>query len=106
MHPVDKLANLLEVDMTKYWTPTRGSYLSHVSKARIAEVVSMAVSPEAAVPLAVMKKEEAAAAAELRLVGTGWIPEVLAYRDVADLSGDDDQSAEETDEKEEDGFSI
>ena len=106
MHPVDKLANLLEVDMTKYWTPTRGSYLSHVSKARIAEVVSMAVSPEAAVPLAVMKKEEAAAAAELRLVGTGWIPEVLAYRDVADLSGDDDQSAEETDETEEDGLSI
>jgi ParB family chromosome partitioning protein len=90
VHPINKLADLLKVDMTKYWTPTRGSYLSHVSKARIAEVVSMAVSPEAAAPLAAMKKEEAAAAAELRLAGTGWIPEVLANRDVSDLSADDD----------------
>jgi len=66
----------------------------------------MAVSPEAAAPLAAMKKEEAAAAAELRLVGTGWIPEVLAYRGVADLSGDNGQSAMETDETDEDGLSI
>jgi ParB family transcriptional regulator, chromosome partitioning protein len=103
VHPVNKLADLLEVDMTKYWTPTRGRYLSHVSKARIAEVVSTAVSPEAAAPLAAMKKEEAAAAAELRLAGTGWIPEVLANRDVSELSADDDQSAVET---EEDSLSI
>jgi ParB family chromosome partitioning protein len=60
-HPVNALADLLEVDMTKYWTPTQGSYLNHVSKARIAEVVPTAVSPEAAAPLAGMKKDDAAA---------------------------------------------
>ena len=66
----------------------------------------MAVSPEAAAPLAAMKKEEAAAAAELRLAGTGWTPEVLENRDVSNHSADDDQSAEETEETEEDGLSI
>jgi ParB family chromosome partitioning protein len=93
-HPVNKLADLLEVDMAKYWTPTRGSYLNHVSKARITEVVSTAVSPEAAAPLAGMKKEEAAAAAELRLAGTGWIPEVLAKRSASDSAADDNQTDE------------
>jgi ParB family chromosome partitioning protein len=96
-HPVNTLADLLDVDMTKYWTPTQGSYLNHVSKARIAEVVSTAVSPEAAAPLAGMKKGDAAATAELRLAGTGWLPEVLTKRDASDDVADDDQTEEQAD---------
>jgi ParB family chromosome partitioning protein len=96
-HPVNALADLLEVDMTKYWMPTQGSYLKHVSKARIAEVVSTAVSPEAAAPLAAMKKDDAAATAELRLAGTGWLPEVLARRDASDGAADDNQTEERAD---------
>jgi ParB family transcriptional regulator, chromosome partitioning protein len=67
----------------KYWTPTRETYLNHVSKARIVEVVANAVSPEAAASLASMKKDEAAAAAEIRLSESGWIPEVLTNRETA-----------------------
>jgi ParB family chromosome partitioning protein len=100
-HPVNALADLLEVDMTKYWTPTQSSYLNHVSKARIAEVVSTAVSPEAAAPLAAMKKGDAAATAELRLVGTGWLPELLVKRDVSDGFPDEYLSDELTDPEDE-----
>jgi len=96
-HPVNALADLLEVDMTKYWTPTQSSYLNHVSKARIAEVVSTAVSPEAATSLAAMKKGDAAATAELRLAGTGWLPEVLVKRDTSDGAADDHQNDEVAD---------
>ncbi|WP_456291056.1 ParB/RepB/Spo0J family partition protein [Paraburkholderia nemoris] len=79
-HPVNALADMLELDMTKYWTPTRASYLNHVPKSRIVEVVSAAVSPEAAAPLAAMKKDAAAEAAQLRLAQSGWLPEVLTNR--------------------------
>jgi ParB family chromosome partitioning protein len=82
-HPINALCDVLNVDMAKYWTPTRETYLNHVSKARIVEVVANAVSPEAAAPLASMKKDEAAAAAEIRLSESGWIPEVLTNRETA-----------------------
>ncbi|MFM0564026.1 chromosome partitioning protein ParB, partial [Paraburkholderia sediminicola] len=49
-HPVNVLMDLLNVDMTQYWTPTRTGYLNHVSKARIVDVVAQALSPEAAAP--------------------------------------------------------
>ncbi len=91
-HPINKLADLLDVDMTKYWTPTQDSYLNHVSKARIAEVVSTAVSPNAAAPLAAMKKNEAAATAERRLAGTGWLPKVLAKQDASISAAEADES--------------
>ncbi|WP_144021230.1 hypothetical protein [Caballeronia sordidicola] len=46
------------------------------------EVVANAVSPEAAAPLASMKKDEAAAA-EIRFSESRWIPEVLTNREAA-----------------------
>jgi ParB family chromosome partitioning protein len=88
-HPINALCDVLNVDMAKYWTPTRETYLNHVSKARIVEVVSNAVSPEAAAPLASMKKDEAAAAAEIRLSESGWIPEVLTNRETAKVYSDE-----------------
>jgi ParB family chromosome partitioning protein len=94
-HPINTLCDVLAVDMTKYWTPTRETYLNHVSKARIVEVVSNAVSPEAATPLASMKKDEAAAA-EIRLSESGWIPEVLTNRETAKVcSYENDDEADE-----------
>ena len=104
---INALAGALNLDMTKYWTPTRASYLDHVSKARIAEVVSEAVSPKAAAELGKMKKADAAAAAALRLAKVAWVPEILADRetpatpawesrddaDEDDEAGDDDADA-------------
>lgn len=67
--------------MTKYRTPTQSNYPNRVLKSRIAEVVSTAVSPEAAAPLAGMEKENAAATAEIRIADTAWLPEARAKRD-------------------------
>jgi len=78
---INALADALNLDMTKYWKPTRTTYFEHVSKARIAEVVSAAVSPKVATDLAKMKKADAAAAAELRLANVAWLPEILTDRD-------------------------
>jgi ParB family transcriptional regulator, chromosome partitioning protein len=80
-HAINALAGALNLDMTRYWTPTRATYFDHVSKARIAEVVSAAVSPKAASDLDNMKKADAAAAAELRLAKTAWLPEILTDRE-------------------------
>lgn len=48
-----------------------------------------------------MKKGDAAATAELRLAGTGWLPEVLAKRDGSDSVADVYQSDEITDPEDE-----
>ncbi|MGF6641346.1 hypothetical protein OKW39_008563 [Paraburkholderia sp. MM6662-R1] len=66
------ISTALQLDMTRYWTPTRASYFDHVSKARIAEVVTTALSPKVASDLSKMKKVDAAAAAELRLAKSAW----------------------------------
>ncbi|PXX07152.1 ParB family chromosome partitioning protein [Paraburkholderia tropica] len=81
-HAINALASALNVDMTRYWTPTRTSYFDHVSKARVAEVVASAVSPKVATDLGKMKKADAAAAAELRLAKVAWVPEILTDREI------------------------
>ncbi|MFM0013336.1 ParB N-terminal domain-containing protein [Paraburkholderia sediminicola] len=81
-HSINALASALNLDMTRYWTPTRASYFDHVSKARIAEVVASAVSSKVAADLGKMKKADAAAAAELRLVKAAWVPEILTDREI------------------------
>ncbi|VWB25698.1 ParB-like nuclease domain protein [Burkholderia aenigmatica] len=83
-HAINALADALNLDMARYWTPTRTAYFDHVSKARIAEVVSGAVSPKIAADLAKMKKSDAAAAAaaELRLAKVAWLPEILTDREI------------------------
>ncbi len=79
---INALAGALHLDMTRYWTPTRATYFDHVSKARIAEVVASAVSPKIAADLGKMKKADAAAAAELRLVKAAWVPEILTDTEI------------------------
>jgi ParB family chromosome partitioning protein len=71
------LVDLLDLDMTRYWTATASSYFSRVTKALIAEAVAEGVSPEAAEPLAGLDKASMAARAEELLSGTGWLPPLL-----------------------------
>jgi ParB family transcriptional regulator, chromosome partitioning protein len=71
------LAQGLKLDMSKWWKATASSYFGSVSKDRIAEVVTEAVSPEAAIPLEKMKKGAAAEAAERAVADTAWLPEAL-----------------------------
>ncbi|NYH14053.1 ParB family chromosome partitioning protein [Paraburkholderia bryophila] len=103
-HPINAISNALQLDMTRYWTPTRASYFDHVSKARIAEVVTAALSPKVAADLGKMKKGDAAAAAELRLAKSAWLPEILTDREVPVARSygvaddpDDDPDGEESD---------
>ncbi|OWT65552.1 ParB/RepB/Spo0J family partition protein [Candidimonas nitroreducens] len=77
---LDELAAIADVDPARWWEPSAESYLSHVSKGRIIDVVAEGVSKEAAVPLAKMKKAEAVLAAQQALVGRGWLPEILHIR--------------------------
>ncbi|WP_342066932.1 ParB/RepB/Spo0J family partition protein [Achromobacter kerstersii] len=74
---LDRLGEMVSLDMSSWWKPTAQSYLAHVSKDRIAAVVTEAVDAEQAKPLLAMKKAQAATAAEQLLEGKGWVPELM-----------------------------
>ncbi|MDH2051253.1 MULTISPECIES: ParB/RepB/Spo0J family partition protein [Achromobacter] len=74
---LDRLGEVVGLDMSMWWKPTAQSYLAHVSKDRIAAVVTDAVGAEQAKPLLAMKKAQAATAAEQLLDGKGWVPELM-----------------------------
>jgi len=73
----DRLAEAVDLDMSGYWTPTIGSYLGRVTKARIGEAVREAVSDEAAERIGSLKKPDMASEAEALLAGKGWLPSLL-----------------------------
>lgn len=73
----EAVAQALNLDMTAWWTVSGDSYLDHVSKNRVVEVVADAVDANAASPLASLKKPDAVACAEQSLAGKGWLPPVL-----------------------------
>jgi ParB family chromosome partitioning protein len=73
----DPLAQALALDMTRWWRVSGPSYLDHVSKARIVEVVTEAAGANAASPLASLKKDAAVSGAEQTLAGTRWLPPCL-----------------------------
>src|SRR6185437_16120652 len=73
----DRLAEAVDLNMTGYWSPTVGSYLGRVTKARIGEAVREAVSDEAADRIASLKKPDMATEAEALLAGKGWLPSLL-----------------------------
>lgn len=74
---LDRLGEMIGLDMSKWWKPTAQSYLAHVSKDQIAAVVTEAMDAEQAKPLLAMKKAQAAAAAKQLLKGKGWVPELM-----------------------------
>lgn len=71
------LAQAAKLDMSKWWKATAGDYFAHVSKGRMIQVVTEAVSPQAAVALEKMKKGAAADAAERVVADAGWLPQPL-----------------------------
>lgn len=73
----DLLHKALPLDMTRYWKPTVANYLGRVSKAKALEAVGEGVTPEAADNLASLKKQAMAEAAQQRLEGKGWLPDLL-----------------------------
>lgn len=81
--PFDETARALNLDMGKWWSATSDNYFNHVSKARAVQVVTLAVSPLAAVPLEKMKKGEAANVAERAVATVRWLPDVLCTQAVA-----------------------
>lgn len=84
---LDRLGELVGLDMSKWWRPTAQSYLTHVSKDRIAAVVTDAVGVEQAKPLLAMKKAQAVTAAEHLLDGKGWVPELMRVQSLVTNSG-------------------
>ncbi|WP_186260039.1 ParB/RepB/Spo0J family partition protein [Burkholderia gladioli] len=77
-HSVNALISALNLDLADDWKATRASYFEHVPKARIAEVVTAAVSPAEGMRLLKLKKAEAAAEAERLVSATRWLPEHFA----------------------------
>lgn len=78
--PLDMLAAINGIDPARWWEPSAESYLAHVSKDRLIEVVTEGVDKAAAAPLAKMKKGEAVQAAQQALAGRGWLPDTLRIR--------------------------
>ncbi|WP_186122962.1 ParB/RepB/Spo0J family partition protein [Burkholderia gladioli] len=77
-HSVNALISALNLDLADDWKATRASYFDHVPKARIAEVVTAAVSPTEGMRLLKLKKAEAAAEADRLVSATRWLPEHFA----------------------------
>jgi len=77
-HSINALIPALNLDLADEWKPTRASYFDHVSKARIAEVVTVAVSPAEGMRIVKLKKGDAATEAERIVSGTGWLPDHFA----------------------------
>ncbi len=83
------LAQAVNLDMTRHWTPTVRSYFGRVTKEHIACAVREAVSPEAAERILPMKKADMAASAEQLVVGTEWLPPLLRTAKVMEPEADD-----------------
>ena len=75
----------LEIDMADWWAPDAERFLSHVSKAKMAEAVTQACGADVAAPLATMKKADAVAAAAGALEGKRWLPSTLRAYVVPEL---------------------
>ncbi|WP_413774682.1 hypothetical protein [Mesorhizobium sp. AR10] len=73
----NRLATVVNLDITTHWTPTVGMYLGRINKAHILNAVRDAAGEEAAERLSDLKKQPMAEAAEQLLAGTGWLPAVL-----------------------------
>ena len=72
-----EVAQALNLDMTKFWQPTRENYLAQIKKDRIIELVGELASTDVALSMATMQKNDLCQAAEKVLSGTGWLPKIL-----------------------------
>ncbi|VVE56943.1 chromosome partitioning protein ParB [Pandoraea aquatica] len=81
---LEGVADVVGVDMTKWWKATATTYLSYVSLAQIGEVLKEAVSKEAAAEVVTMKKRDAVKHAEKLLANTGWLPKMMRRKVVVE----------------------
>lgn len=70
----DDLARAVDLDMTAYWTATKDAFFGRLSKSRIVQAVSEAVSHAEAERILPMKRADMAEEAERLVAGTGWLP--------------------------------
>jgi ParB family transcriptional regulator, chromosome partitioning protein len=73
----DQLARAVNLDMADWWTPTRESYLGRVKKDQILEAIGEGTNEANFEDLRKLKKGELVAAAERRLTGGRWLPQIL-----------------------------
>lgn len=87
--PMDAVAAALGVEMADHWNATEASYFGHISKNQMIAAVTEAVSAEAAAPLAGLKKDAAAKAAERTMQGVRWVPEPMRPREASQATVDE-----------------
>ncbi len=73
----DALAQVVRLDMTRWWRATAKSYFGSVPKSQILAVIGEAVSPTAAATLERLKKEALAEEAERLLADKDWLPSLM-----------------------------
>lgn len=96
LHEADALAEVLQLDMTAFFTPTTENYFKHVGKitilSNLAEALTLTEIPAAWQNLSQKKLAEIA---EREIAGTGWLPEPLRAPPEpaaeAEESGDDEE---------------
>ena len=102
-----RVAVAASLDMRRWWTATRDSYLDRVTKALITDAVREGAGVEAAHRIDGMKKEGMAANAEAALAGKGWLPRLLRVPSGAEPGPDADAgSAPEPVEAEASDFAV
>jgi ParB family transcriptional regulator, chromosome partitioning protein len=72
-----QLAQAVNLDMADWWAPTKESYLGRVKKDQILEAIEEGTSETNFEDLRKLKKGELVAAAERRLTGGRWLPQIL-----------------------------
>ena len=83
------------LDMRRWWSATRASYLGRVTKAGILAAVREGAGEDAARRIDGMKKEAMAENAEALLAGKGWLPPRLRVPGVRPAASDHAEASEE-----------
>lgn len=73
----DRIAELVDLDMSEQWTPTADNFFARVTKGRILAAVREAKGESAAQLIDHLKKPDMASEAERLIAGTGWLPQPL-----------------------------
>jgi ParB family chromosome partitioning protein len=72
-----ELGAAVSFDMSQWWEATEANYLGHVSKAKVAEAVAAVAGDVDAAAIAKLPKSQAVSAAQAKLAGTGWVPNLI-----------------------------
>lgn len=95
----DRLAETLGLDMAAVgWSPTVGNFLGRVTKARILLAVGEAKGEACTGRIDHLKKDAMAIEAERLLAGSGWLPEPLRNRGVAEAGEETEALAPSADD--------